>query len=402
MSIMFDSNSVSYVMNTYSRFPLELASGEGSWVVASDGASYLDYTSGISVCNLGHRPQAVAEALESQLAKIWHTSNLFHIPKQEELAKLLAKTAGMDRVFFANSGAEANEAALKLVKKYWNDLGEYNRTSVLTFEDSFHGRTGTTMAATAQPKIHNGFEPLTPGFVYQPFNSVESFDILNNAPLQAVMLELIQGEGGVRPADSGWVKNLVTKAQSLGIPVIVDEVQTGMGRTGTPFLFEQYGIKPDIVTVAKGLGSGLPVGAMIAKDTFAASFSQGSHGSTFGGNPLVMSAALASAETLFSTDILTNVQKVSEKIFDKLNEFKLTHSVIEDVRGAGLMIGIELTQPVKPLLADLRERNVLALPAGEKVVRVLPPLNTDLEEADFFLEKFAQSLQNLHETEDVQ
>src|SRR5699024_8617833 len=281
------------IMNTYGRFPITLVKGKGSYVWDEDGKKYLDYSSGIATCNLGHVPDAVESAVQEQLSELWHCSNLYHIPAQEKLAKALVEHSCGDQVFFCNSGAEANEAAIKIAKKYGHEVLKQDSPLIITFNNSFHGRTMATLSATGQEKIQNGFAPLTPGFAYLPFNEESALEELVEKQPAAVLLELVQGEGGVIPADAAWVKKLATICKENYILLMIDEIQTGMGRTGKLFAYEHYGIEPDVISLAKGLGSGFAIGAIVAKQHVSNVFSAGTHGSTFGGNPLASTAGVA-------------------------------------------------------------------------------------------------------------
>ena len=273
---------MSHLFSNYGRWPISIVRGEGNYLFDSEGKKYLDMVSGIAVTSLGNVPPKVKAKVAQQLDTLWHCSNLFEIPIQEELAGKLAAISGLDRVFFCNSGAEANEAAIKLARKYGNAKGKYE---IITFEQSFHGRTLATLTATGQDKVKIGFDPLPTGFKSVPYNDMESLKKAITDQTCAIMLETVQGEGGVHPADPTWMKQLTELSKQHELLLIIDEIQTGMGRTGKWFGFQHYGIEPDIVTVAKGLGSGFPVGAMIAKEFLSDAFGPGSHGSTFGGNP---------------------------------------------------------------------------------------------------------------------
>lgn len=271
---MSNTMTTSALMKNYQRLPLTIVKGKGSYVWDDQGVKYLDYTSGIATCSLGHVPDYVQGKLSEQLENLWHVSNLYQIPQQEALAEKLVSLSCFDQAFFCNSGAEANEAAIKLAKKYAKDQQKPERTEIVTFSNSFHGRTGYTMAATAQPKIHKGFTPLTPGFTYLPFNQPEALEQIDTDKTAGVLLELVQGEGGVHPADAEWIKALYDYCKQADILFMVDEIQTGVGRTGTLFAYEQYDIEPDAITLAKGLGSGFPIGALLAKSKAADSFHQ--------------------------------------------------------------------------------------------------------------------------------
>lgn len=376
----------SSIMKTYNRFPLTIVKGEGSYVYDELGTSYLDFTSGIATCNLGHQPPRVKQALQQQLDQLWHCSNLFHIPIQEKLAQWLTSHSVLDEVFFCNSGTEANEAAIKLVRK------ATGKDTIVTFRQSFHGRTLGALAATGQPKLQESFGTMLDGFVYLPFNEVEALDQLEDIQPGAVMLELVQGEGGVRPAEQVWVDKLVELCKTLEILLVVDEVQTGIGRTGTLFSYEQYDIEPDVITLAKGLGSGVPIGAMLAKHAVSTAYTPGDHGSTFGGNPLASSAALATVEEVEKT--LAHGKRAGEQLVNELLELSSTYDEIQEVRSRGLIVGIQV-EDASLYVQKLRDRGILVLTAGPTVIRVLPPLNVKKKEVKRFIEGFAHVLEEV-------
>lgn len=376
------------IMNTYNRFPVKLVKGKGSKVWDDKENEYLDYTSGIATCNLGHVPDQVQSRVKEQLDLLWHCSNLYEIPNQEELAELLTQNSVFEKVFFCNSGAEANEAAIKIAKKYAKDQGNPERTDIVTFKQSFHGRTGATMAATGQEKIHQGFTPLAVGFRYLALNDFESLSEISDGKTTAVLLEVIQGEGGVNPVDKEWLTQLEKICKENDILLMVDEVQTGMGRTGTLFAYEQFGVKPDVITLAKGLGSGIPIGAMLTSESVAASFSPGTHGSTFGGNPLATSAGIATIESILSDGFLAEVKEKSEWFRKQLEKLRQSSNKVIGVKGLGFLVGIELTEPVGPWIDRFREKGILVLSAGANVLRVLPPLTTTKEELNQFVNAF--------------
>lgn len=361
---------------TYNRWNISIESAEGTTVVAKDGKQYLDFVSGIAVCNLGHRHPAVQAALETQLIRVWHVSNLFTNELQEEVAELLVANSCGDYVFFCNSGAEANEAALKLARKHTG------RHKVITFKQSFHGRTFATMAATGQEKIHQGFGPLLPEFVHLPFNDIAALEEAMDEQVAAVMLEIVQGEGGVRKADDAFLQKVAQLCDQYGALFIVDEVQTGIGRTGKAFAYQHFAVEPDIITVAKGLGSGFPVGAMIGKAFLRDSFAAGVHGSTFGGNPLAMAAAKATLEIIFQPEFLQAVQEKGTYFLTKLQSELNEHELVKEVRGLGLLVGIECHQEVAHLIQAIHEKGLLVLPAGPNVIRLLPPLIVEKQELD--------------------
>lgn len=385
-------------MNTYSRLPLSIQRGKGAYVWSDKNEAYLDFTSGIATCNLGHCPPEVVEALTEQLSKLWHTSNLYHVPKQEELAGHLAEKTCFDQVFFCNSGAESNEAAIKLVRAFAKKSGN-KQASIVTFQQSFHGRTLATVAATGQEKIKTGFEPMPEGFCHLPYNDFDSLETIRSMAPTAVMLELLQGEGGVIPANLDWVKELSEICKENGILLVVDEVQTGMGRTGSLFLYEQYQIEPDIMTLAKGLGSGFPIGAMLAKEKVAAAFLPGMHGSTFGGNPLASTAGLTTLNVICETDFLEITKEQSQYLQTELARLQEEFSFIKQIRGMGMLLGLEISGNALDLVNYALEEKLLILTAGPNVVRLLPPLTVSKEEINSFVQKFTKVL---HKYKEVQ
>ncbi|MDC3414375.1 acetylornithine transaminase [Terrihalobacillus insolitus] len=373
------------IMPTYNRFPVTLVKGSGSYVWDEFGNEFLDYTSGIATCNLGHVPDIVKVEVEKQLQQLWHCSNLYHIPSQEKLASALAEHSFGDQAFFCNSGAEANEAAIKLARKYAQTVKGTDKYEIVSFQHSFHGRTLATLTATGQEKVKEGFSPLPAGFRHLPYNDMELLDELIQPETCAVMLELVQGEGGVNPADPEWVNQLVKMCRDNDVLIIIDEIQTGMGRTGTLFAYEGYGFEPDIMTVAKGLGSGFPIGAVIANEQVAEAFGPGSHGSTFGGNPIVTSAGLATLTHITNSSILTEAKQASAYLIEQLFALKEQFDTIETIRGKGLLQGIVVKEEAATIVAKLRDQHILVLLAGPSVIRILPPLTTTKEEIDQFI-----------------
>lgn len=359
---------------TYARWEVEPVKAEGSYLTDINDKTYLDFTSGIGVCNLGHQPETVKKAVLNQLDQFWHVSNLFQQEKQVVAAKMLADAAGLQAVFFANSGAEANEGAIKLARK------ATGRTKIITFHQSFHGRTFATMSATGQDKIKEGYGGMLETFVYVPFNDIESLKTEMSTDVAAVMLEVIQGEGGIYVGEKAFLKEAEKLCKEYGALLIIDEIQTGLGRTGKPFAFQHYELSPDIVTSAKGLGSGFPIGAVIGTEKLVSFFGPGSHGSTFGGNPVSISAAIATMEAIFAPEFIEEVIIKGEYAKTLLEEGLKDVSVVKDIRGLGLMIGVELTIPIAPFLKELRANGLLALSAGENVLRLLPPLNVTEEQ----------------------
>ncbi len=380
---------------TYQRYDIRAARGEGAWLWDEAGRRWLDFTSGLAVCNLGHCHPRVTEAVQKQLENLWHVSNMFHIPLQEEVASILTEASGLGAVFFCNSGAEANEAAIKLARKAARERREIERPKIITFEGSFHGRTLATLTATGQDKVKTGFAPLPEGFVTVPFGDLEAVKRAADDHAAAVMMELVQGEGGVRPADPAFVAELSRFCKEREILFIVDEVQTGMGRTGSLFAFERYGVTPDVVTLAKGLGNGIPVGAMMARPDLAPVFGPGSHASTFGGNPVAMAAARAVLREIRRPELLENVRVQGERLLASLRDHLKGHPSVKEVRGLGLMVGIELAEEAAPVIRRARERGLLVLPAGPRVVRLLPPLIVTEEMVDRAVEILSDSVEAL-------
>ncbi|UFU01456.1 acetylornithine transaminase [Radiobacillus kanasensis] len=374
------------IMPTYNRFPIRLSKGKGTSVWDENGEHYLDFTSGIATCNLGHVNEYVKQKVESQLSELWHCSNLYEIPTQEQLAEKLVEHTFGDQVFFCNSGAEANEAAIKLARSYAQTVKQSDAHEIVTFTSSFHGRTMATLSATGQEKIQNGFAPLVPGFRHLPYNDFAALEDVVSDKTCAVLLELVQGEGGVIPADKEWVKALEEICKDQNILFMIDEVQTGIGRTGSLFAYEVYGLKPDVISVAKGLGNGIPIGAIIATKEAAKGFRPGAHGSTFGGNPIATTAGLATLTFIEERSIFEQVQKKSEYLLTQLKQVQESGTAIKAVRGLGLLIGVELNGNAIDTVVALQEKQILTLIAGPNVLRILPPLTVTTEEIDQFIE----------------
>jgi acetylornithine/N-succinyldiaminopimelate aminotransferase len=359
---------------TYIRHDVEFVKGEGVWLTDCAGRRYLDFASGIGVTGLGHNHPRVREALVRQAGEIWHLSNLFHHPLQNEVAGRLCRVSGMGAVFFCNSGAEANEAAIKLARRWGREAKVIGEPQIITFEGSFHGRTLATLTATGQAKVKQGFDPLPRGFRILPFGDMDGVRAATGAATAAVLLELVQGEGGVKPADPEFVRELADWCREKNILLMVDEVQTGIGRTGAWFAFQRYGIRPDVVTTAKGLGNGFPVGAMLAREELKPHLGPGSHGTTFGGNPLAMAAAGAVLAELEESPLIDEVNEKGIVLMKQLEHALAPFAEVTEIRGLGLMIGVELKTAVQPVIRELLSEGLVALPAGEKVLRLLPPL----------------------------
>ncbi len=362
------------VMQTYARYPVALVRGEGCRVWDAAGREYLDFVGGLAVNGLGHGHPALVGAIREQAGRVIHVSNLYHIGPQAALARLLVTHSFADRVFFCNSGAEANEAAIKLSRKVAKDRGKTDCYEIVTMRQSFHGRTLAAMSATGQEKIHRGFEPIVPGFRYVPFNDLAGAKEAITAKTCAVMVEPVQGEGGVHPADPAFLPALRELCDQQGALLIFDEVQCGMGRTGKLFAYEHYRTAPDIMTLAKSLAGGVPIGAMLATDAVAQSFSPGTHASTFGGNPLACAAGAAVMETLLAEGFLESVQARSRHFEARLRELQARHTSVRELRIRGLMVGLELNVDGAPLVTRCLEQGLLINCTMGNVLRFLPPL----------------------------
>ncbi|MCX7982117.1 MAG: acetylornithine transaminase [Syntrophales bacterium] len=384
-----------YLINTYNRFPIALARGEGMRVWDLDGNEYLDFVGGIAVCSLGHCHPLVTEAIKSQAEKLIHVSNLYYIEAQViYAAQLVEKTFGQ-KVFFCNSGAEANEAAIKLARRFGKMNGNSERYEIITMVNSFHGRTMATITATGQDKVKKGFEPLVPGFKSVPFNDAKALEAAIDERTCAVMLEPIQAEGGVRVPTVDYLEKVREICNRHHLLLILDEVQTGMGRTGKLFAYEHYGIKPDVMTLAKALGNGFPIGAVVTTEGVAQCFEPGSHASTFGGNPLAMAAAQVVLETVSAEPFLREVEAKGEYLMDRLAELARVYNVIKEVRGKGLICGMELSVDASSVALACLKRGLLLATAGPSVLRFLPPLIVTRADIDEAVEKISQVLGEL-------
>ncbi|MBP1918482.1 acetylornithine transaminase [Youngiibacter multivorans] len=378
---------MSYLYPTYARYSIRPKEGKGSYIITEDGEKYLDYIAGIAVLNLGHRPDNVEEAVINQVKTLWHMSNLFPSDLQERVAKRLTDAAHFTRAFFCNSGAEANEAAIKLSRKYTG------RSKFITFKQSFHGRTFATMSATGQDKIKKGYGEMLGTFVHIPYNQPEILKDYIDEETAGVIVETVQGEGGILVAKDEFLKEIERLCNEKGALFIVDDVQAGIGRTGKAFSFQNYDVKPDLVTLAKGLGNGLPVGALLGDERFLEAFGPGTHGTTFGGNYIAMASAEEVLKTIFQEEFLKSVAEKGEYLMGRLREVLKDSKEVVEVRGKGLLIGIEINTPVADKIARIHENKLLVLPAGTAVVRILPPLNTTYEEMDEAIEKIRKSFE---------
>ncbi len=391
-----------YVMTTYGRFPLTLERGSGCRVWDDQGREYLDFVAGIATCTLGHAHPAMVEAVTRQIQTLHHVSNLYYIPQQGELAKWLVEHSCADRAFFCNSGAEANEGAIKLARKYAHTVLNIENPIILTAHASFHGRTLATVTATGQPKYHQGFAPMVSGFHYVPYNDIEALEATiadldrEQRQVAAILLEGLQGEGGVRPGDLAYFKRVREICDQTGILLMMDEVQVGMGRTGHLWGYENLGIEPDVFTSAKGLGGGIPIGALLCK-SFCNVFRPGDHASTFGGNPFACAVALAVCHTLEQENILANVRDRGEQLRAGLRRLaEKFPMLVAEVRGWGLINGMELVAEVDLTSGDIvkaaMSEGVLLVPAGSKVLRFVPPLIVTSEEVDRALQSVERAL----------
>ncbi len=384
----------SVIANTYARFPLTLVKGSGCMVEDADGKEYTDFVAGIAVCNLGHAHPAVSKAVAKQAETLIHVSNLYYTKPQADLASWLVKNSFADKVFFGNSGAEANEAAIKLARKYFAVKGETNKNKIITMQMSFHGRTMATLSATGQDKIKEGFAPILEGFDYVPFNDIAALAAKTDDDVCAVMLEPVQGEGGVCCPDPDYLKAVRLFCDEKGILLIFDEIQTGMGRTGSLFAYEDYGVEPDIMTLAKALGNGLPIGAMLATDKVMAAFTAGSHASTFGGTPLVTSGAFAVAETFDKECIVDKGKAAGDYFKAKLETLKAKFDFIEDVRGKGLLLGMKIQKDGALIVNKCLEKGFLINCIQGNILRFIPPLIISEKDIDGLIECLTDIFEN--------
>ncbi len=387
-----------YVLNTYGRQPeatLRIEKGSGSRVWDDKGKEYLDLVTGLAVNSLGHCHPKVVEAIQEQAETLMHTSNLYYTAPQAQLAQRLAENSLGGKVFFANSGGEVNEAAIKLARKFYREQSGEDRYQIITAENSFHGRTMATLTATGQTRYQKDFQPLLEGFHYAPFNRLDAFSELVGEKTCAVMIEPVQGEGGVYPADPEFLRGLRRLCDEKGLLLIFDEIQCGVGRTGSLWAYQEYGVEPDILTSAKALGGGLPLGAMICREELAAGLGPGDHASTFGGNPVSCRAALAVLQVLLQEGLLAQVKARGEEFREKLRDIdKSCPGTIKEIRGQGLMLGIELHEPrAKEVQRTCMEKGLLVNAIGERIIRLLPPFVITSQEVNTFARIFQESLE---------
>jgi acetylornithine/N-succinyldiaminopimelate aminotransferase len=379
--------------NTFARAPIAFARGQGAWVETTDGRRLLDFSSGVAVNALGHAHPALVKALTEQAGRLWHVSNLYRVPEQEALAAKLTALSFADKVFFGNSGAEAVECAIKTARRYHFVGGHPERTAIITFAGAFHGRTLATLAAAGNPKYQEGFGPAPQGFVQLPLGDLKAVEAAIGPETAAIMIEPIQGEGGIRPVAAQFLRDLRALCDKHGLLLIFDEVQTGIGRTGRLFAYEWSGIVPDIMALAKGIGGGFPMGACLATEEAARGMTPGTHGSTFGGNPLAMAVGKAVIDIVSEPAFLEDVRRKGLYIKQRLAGVVDAHpSVVAEIRGEGLLIGLRCIVPVADVVAALRDQDMLVATAGENVVRLLPPLNVSDAEIDSAIERLDAAL----------
>ena len=392
----------SHLMGTYARKPITFSHGEGVWLYTDSESNdrYLDALSGIAVCGLGHAHPVVAKAIAKQASKLVHTSNIYQIELQEKLGTKLCQLSGMDAVFFCNSGAEANEAAIKLARLYGHHKN-IKTPSIVVMENSFHGRTMATLTATGNRKAHAGFEPLVPGFIRAPFNDVNAISSIldSNTNIAAILVEPIQGEGGINIPKNGYLTNLRTLCDKHEILLMLDEVQTSNGRTGKWFCFQHEDIQPDVLATAKGLGNGIPIGACMTKKNVADLFVPGSHGSTFGGNPLACSASLTTIEIIEKNGLCKNAAKLGHYMIERFNEKLSSSEFVKEVRGKGMMIGIELTIPCSQIADLCLKKKLLVNVTSDSVIRLLPPLILDHDQADTIIDTVVDCVKEFIESQ---
>jgi acetylornithine aminotransferase/acetylornithine/N-succinyldiaminopimelate aminotransferase len=379
-----------HIAQTYGRYPIGLVRGKGTTVWDASGKKYIDFVTGLAVDNLGHCPPTVVNAIRKQAGKLLHVSNLYHIEPQSQLAAELTRLTFADKFFFCNSGTEANEAAIKLARRWFHDNGQPKRYEIITMNESFHGRTMASLSATAQKKLHAGFGPLLPGFKYVPFNNLDALKNAITKKTCAVLIEPIQGEGGVNLADRTYLKALRKLCNVKGILLIFDEVQTGFGRTGNLFAYEKYKIKPDIITLAKALGGGIAIGAMGSTNKIIKSFVPGTHAATFGGNPLACAASLASLKTLTKKGFLQKASSRGDYFLEQLHSLRGKFPMIREVRGVGLMLAVELDQPGAKVVTNCMKEGFLINCIQLNTLRFLPPLIITQKEIDLLIKTLSK------------
>ena len=384
-----------HVAQTYGRYPIALVRGKGTKVWDASGKKYIDFVTGLAVDNLGHCPPAVVNAIRKQAGKLLHVSNLYHIEPQSQLAADLTRLSFADKFFFCNSGTEANEAAIKLARKWFDDNGQPERHEIITMNNSFHGRTMASLSATAQKKFHVGFSPLLPGFKYVPFNNIQAIKKATTKKTCAVLVEPIQGEGGVNLADKAYFKALRRLCDEKKILLIFDEVQTGFGRTGPLFAYESYGMKPDMITLAKALGGGMAIGAMGGTNRVMKSLVPGTHAATFGGNPLACAASFASLKAITKNGFLQKASSTGDYFLEQLHNLKKNFPIVRDARGAGLMLALELDRPGAEVVTKCMKEGFLINCIQPNTLRFLPPLIITRKEIDLLIKTLSKILSKM-------
>ena len=383
-----------YYMHAANRYPMVIEKGEGTKLWDTNGNEYLDFTSGWAVNNIGHSNQVVADAIEQQSKTLLQTSNVFYTIPQLKLAEILIENSVLDKIFICNSGAEANEGAIKLARK-WGKINKNGASKILTAYNSFHGRTISTLAATGQPKYHETFMPVTEGFDYFELNNIDSLKEKIDDETVGIMIEVVQGEGGVNICSQDFINNIRKICDEKNIIMIIDEVQTGIGRLGSFYGYEKFGIEPDVITLAKGLGAGVPIGAILAKDEYSV-FVPGDHGSTFGGNALTSAAAYASSKFILENDISNNVNKLNSYFTSKLNELMSKFEIISEVRGMGLLIALEFSMDIAAdMITECNKNGLLVNAVRPNALRFMPPLTVTEDEIDQAISKLQKSLENV-------
>ena len=394
LAAVFISKSMNYLMKNYNPLPVSFDYGKGCYLYSEKGKKYLDAISGIGVCGLGHSNNQITKVINSQSKKLLHVSNLFHIKNQEELAKKICKISKMDSAFFCNSGSEANETAIKLARLHANNK-KLKNSKIIMFDRSWHGRTIATLSATGNKSVRKGFEPVLNGFLECQFNNIQSVKkAISNNNVSAIMIEIIQGEGGIRLANKDFIKNIREITQKKDILLIVDEVQSGMGRTGKWFSYQNYNIKPDIVSCAKGMGNGVPIGACLGNKKVSKLFTPGSHGSTFGGNPLVCAVSSKVIDVIENNNLNSNSKKVGDYIRSQLKSKTKKINIVKEVRGLGLMIGIEIKKHNSNIVKDCLEKGLILNLTSGNVIRLLPPLITTKNQANFIIKNLCEVLES--------
>jgi acetylornithine/N-succinyldiaminopimelate aminotransferase len=390
---------ISSVLPTYARAPLSFVKGEGSWLITEDGTRYLDFGSGIAVNALGHANPILVDALKDQAENLWHTSNLYTIPNQEKLAAQLVEHTFADTVFFTNSGTESMECAVKMARKYQSSAGAENRVNVIAFKDSFHGRSMAMIAAAGAEKLTKGFGPVMPGFVHVDYGDLDAVEAAIDEETAAILVEPIQGEGGIIPAEDSFLQGLRALCDTHGLLLIYDEIQCGMGRTGKLFAHEFSGASPDIMAVAKGIGGGFPLGACLATEDAAKGMIAGSHGSTYGGNPLACAVGNAVVETIATPEFLNNVSRKAGYLNQRLEGLIADHPrVFSGVRGQGLMLGLQCVATNIDIVKAGYDAHLLTVPGAQNVIRLLPPLTISESEIDTAVERLGQAASAIEAT----